>query len=309
LSVAFGETAIASLELLKATFGLAAPEDVFIVWILRFPRVLVAVLVGIALAIAGTIAQAVTRNPLASPSVLGVNAGASLAVVTLIVALPTAAIATLPVAALSGAAVVAFVVYLLAGRGTIAPTRLILAGVGCQFVASAATQWMMAAGNLRSAEQALLWLAGSVYGRGWPHLAILLPGVAILSAIAILKARELDVLSLGEDVAIALGSALEQQRLQLLAIAVALAAVAVSVAGAVGFVGLIAPHLARQWVGANHARLLPVAALFGALLMAIADGMGRSLFHPVELPCGLITAILGAPYFAYLLIVSIPNRD
>lgn len=304
LNLASGDVALSLRELGQTFIGKASPDVAFIIWVLRFPRLIVAILVGISLAIAGTIAQAITRNPLASPSILGINAGASVATVALIVLIPNVAIAFFPIAALLGSGAIAFILYLLAGRGNISPTRLILAGVGCQLIASAATQGILAAGNLRNASQALVWLTGSVYGRGWPQIAILLPGVIIFGSLAVLKVRELDVLSLNEAVATSLGSRINAQRLQLLGIAIALSATAVSVAGAIGFVGLIAPHLARRWVGSNHSQLLPVAALFGALLMAISDWMGRTLFTTVELPCGLITAILGAPYFAYLLIVS-----
>ncbi|MEC4803423.1 MAG: iron ABC transporter permease [Jaaginema sp. PMC 1079.18] len=302
LDLAIGDVAFSASEWGRALVGLGTPDTEYIIWILRLPRLLLAMGVGMSLAIAGTIAQAITRNPLASPSILGVNAGASLATVGLIVGWGQAPLVLFPLAALSGAGAIAVLLYLLVGQHPLSPRRLILAGVGCQLIASAATQGLLALGDLHNASQALVWLTGSVYGRSWPQVLLFWPGAIALSLLAVLKVRELDILSLDDDVALALGSSLSRQRLQLLGIAIALAALAVTVAGAIGFVGLIAPHLARRWVGPTHTHLLPTAALFGALLVILADTLGRCLFPAVELPCGLIIAPIGAPYLAYLLL-------
>lgn len=298
-----GEYPIAPLDVMRTVLGLETgnPDHAFIVTTLRLPRMLVALLVGMALATAGTIMQGLLRNPLASPDVVGVSAGASLAAVSLIILVPGAPAAALPPAALTGAFLPALLIYLLARKKHSAPLRLILVGVGIGALMGALTTTMITFGRILQASQALIWMAGSVYGRSWEHLWPLLPWLAVCLPLAWLSARHLNALSLGDEVAGGLGSRVELQRGLLLLVAVALAGAAVATAGAVGFVGLMAPHLARRLVGPAHEGLLPTAALVGGLLVVLADLVGRTLFAPIEIPCGIITAALGAPYFLYLL--------
>ena len=304
ISVSYGEYAVPPLETIKVILGLDASNSdyTFIVRTLRLPRTLVAFLVGVGLAIAGSITQGITRNPLAAPSIIGVNAGASLAAVTLLVLIPSAPIALLPVVAFGGAITVALAIYLLAWKGGSSPVRLILVGVGLNLITGALTNLMITFGNINSVSQALVWLTGSVYGRSWDQLFTLLPWLLGFGLLAMVMARELNALSLGDDVARGLGSAIERKRGLLLLTSVALASASVATAGAIGFVGLMAPHLSRQLVGGTHEGQLPVAAMIGGMLVVIADLVGRFLFAPTELPCGLITAAIGAPFFIYLLI-------
>jgi len=303
-SVGQGEYPIPPLEVLKTILGLetANSDYPFIVNTLRLPRTIVAFLVGVGLACSGTITQGITRNPLAAPDIIGVNAGASLAAVSLIVLLPSAPVAALPVAAFGGALTVALLIYLLAWQGGSSPVRLILVGVGFGLIAGALTNLMVTFGEINSVSQALVWLAGSVYGRSWEQVLVLLPWLVVFGALALLLSRELNTLNLGDDVARGLGSPVEWQRGLLLLTSVALAGACVATAGSISFVGLMAPHLGRQLVGPSHEGLMPTAAMIGGMIVVLADLLGRLLFAPTELPCGIITAAIGAPYFIYLLI-------
>lgn len=303
VSVGYGQYAIAPLDVLKALLGLetADPNHPFVVTTLRLPRVLIGFCVGLALALAGTITQGLARNPLASPDILGVNAGASLAAVALIVLVPSASFALVPPVAFAGALATAALIGALALRGGGAPIRLALIGIGFAAVAAALTTAILTLGRTLFAARALVWLAGSVYGRSWREFWALAPWLAVGVPAALLLARQLDALQVGDDVARGLGSRITAMRALLLLAAVTLAGAAVAAAGAVGFVGLMAPHLARRLVGPTHQGLLPTAALLGGLIVMLADLAGRALFAPVELPCGVITAIIGAPYFFYLL--------
>lgn len=303
LNMAVGEYPVAPPDVVRTVLGLETgnPDHAFIVNTLRLPRMLVALLVGMALATSGAIMQGLLRNPLASPDVVGVSAGASLAAVSLIVLWPGAPISVLPGAAFLGASVPALVIYAVARTRRNAPLRLILVGVGVAAIASALTTAIITFGQILQVSQALVWMAGSVYGRSWEHLWPLLPWLAACLPAAWLSARHLNALSLGDALAGGLGARVELQRGLLLLVAVALAGAAVATAGAVGFVGLMAPHLARQLVGPAHEGLLPTAGLVGGLLVVLADLLGRTLFAPIEIPAGLITAAVGAPYFLSLL--------
>lgn len=302
-SIGYGEYPISPIDVLKTLLGLNTnnPDHGFVIYTLRLPRVITAFLVGMALAVAGTILQGLTRNPLAAPEIVGVEAGAGLAAVALIVLFPSVPVFFLPIFAFAGALTAALLVYWLSWNGGSSPIRLILVGVGLGAVASALTSLMITFGNIYDVSQALVWLAGSVYGRTWEHIQALLPWLMVFMPLALLSSRELNALSLGDQVSRGLGSAVEWQRGLLLLISVALAGASVATAGTIGFVGLMAPHLARQLVGTAHQGLMPTAALAGGLIVALADLLGRSLFAPIELPCGVITAAVGAPYFLYLL--------
>lgn len=302
-SVGYGEYPISPIDVLRTLLGLSTnnPDHGFVIYTLRLPRVITAFLVGMALAVAGTILQGLTRNPLAAPEIVGVEAGAGLAAVALIVLFPSIPVFFLPMVAFAGALIAALLVYWLSWNGGSSPIRLILVGVGVGAVAAALTSLMITFGNIYDVSQALVWLAGSVYGRTWEHIQALLPWLMVFMPLALLSSRELNALSLGDQVSRGLGSVVEWQRGLLLLISVALAGASVATAGTIGFVGLMAPHLARQLVGSAHQGLMPTAALAGGLIVALADLLGRSLFAPIELPCGVITAAVGAPYFLYLL--------
>jgi iron complex transport system permease protein len=304
LNVGQGEYAIPPLEVLKTILGLETdnPDYPFVVNTLRLPRTIVAYLAGVGLAISGTILQGVIRNPLADPSLIGINAGASLAAVALIVLVPSLPLFALPLSAFGGALAVSVLIYWLAWDKGSSPIRLILIGVGLDAISRALTTLMVTFGEINSVSQALVWLAGSVYGRTWEHVWSLLPWLVVLVPLAFVLAKQLNTLNLGDDVARSLGSQVEWQRGLLLLVSVALVGALVATAGTIAFVGLIAPHLGRQLVGPTHEGLIPISALMGGLIVVLADWLGRVLFAPIELPCGVITAAVGAPYFLYLLI-------
>ncbi|RUT10670.1 iron ABC transporter permease [Chroococcidiopsis cubana SAG 39.79] len=304
INVGRGEYPIAPLDIVKTLLGLDTgnPDHNFVINVLRLPRTLVALMVGVAFAISGTIFQSLTRNPLADPSIIGINAGASLAAVTVIVLFPAAPIYTLPLSAFAGALLMAVLIYSLAWNNGSSPILLILIGAGLSAIAGAFTSLLITFGQIDDVSSALVWLAGSVYGRTWEQVFSFLPWLIIFVPLALTNSRHLNALNLGDDVAKGLGSRVEWQRGMLVLVGVALAGAGVATAGTIGFVGLIAPHLGRQLVGTNHQGLIPTAALLGGAIVILADLLGRTLFAPLELPCGVVTAAVGAPYFLYLLI-------
>lgn len=304
INVGVGEYPISPPDVVRTILGieLADGNYDFIVNTLRLPRALVAFLVGLALALSGAILQGLTRNPLAAPDIIGINAGAGLAAVSLIVVFPSVSAAFVPPAAFVGACAVAGLLYLIAWRGgNSSPIRLILIGIGLGAMAGACTTFMITFGDIDEVSQALVWLTGSVYGRSWDQIVSFLPWLIIFVPIVILYSRHLNTLGLGDEVATGLGSRVERQRGLLILCSVALAASAVATAGTVGFVAFIAPHIARQLVGPNHGGLLPTAAMTGGMIVVLSDLIGRTIVAPIEIPCGIITSIVGAPYFLYLL--------
>ncbi|YAF98154.1 MAG: FecCD family ABC transporter permease [Nodularia sp. CChRGM 3473] len=304
ISTSIGEYPTPPLAVIQTVLGIETgnPEYTFVINTLRLPRTLTAGFVGMALATSGAIMQGLTRNPLADPGIIGINAGASLAAVALIVLFPSLPVGTLPLAAFGGALAASVLIYLLAWDQGTHPIRLILIGVGISAVTGAFTNLLVTFGEINNVSQALVWLAGSVYGRTWEQLFSLLPWLLVFIPLALASAPQLNALALGDETAKSLGSRVEWQRSFLLLISAALTGAAVATAGTIGFVGLIAPHIARQLVGSNHEGLIPVSAVWGAMIVVIADLLGRIIFAPVELPCGIITAVIGAPYFIYLLI-------
>ncbi|GAA1803267.1 siderophore ABC transporter permease CdtC [Agromyces neolithicus] len=300
VSLLLGDAKLLGGDVLNWVTGQAGPLVEFVMNT-RAPRVAAAVLAGAALALAGTVVQAVSRNPLAEPAILGVTGGAGVGAVLVITFWPLATFLGIATGGIVGAAIAAVIVFGLALRGGLASTRLILIGLGVSAAAGAITSMLIIATDPYNAAKALTWLSGSTYGRTFPQLIALL--VVLLAAVPLLVGarRELDLLAFDDDTPRVLGIRLGRARLGLLALAVALTATAVSAVGVIGFVGLVAPHAARALVGARHALVLPLAALLGALLVTVADTLGRTVIAPGQLPAGLLTAVVGAPYFVWLL--------
>lgn len=308
VSISYGEYDITPWEVAQTLTGTLDVEHPqyrnfhLVVFTFRLPRILVAFMVGAALAVSGAIMQGITRNPLADPYLLGVSGGAGLVAVAIIVWLSSVPISVLPFAAFGGALVTAVLIYVLAWKGGgSSPMRLILIGVALASVVGALRTLMLVFGEINQVQQAYVWLTGSVYGSNWEHVHALAAWLVVLLPAAFLSARWLNTLNLGDEAARGLGLQVERQRVILLIIAVALAAGAVAVAGTIGFVGLVAPHVTRRLVGPSHEGLLPVSALFGGALLVLADLIGRWVVAPSELPIGIITAMIGAPYFLFLL--------
>ncbi|NYV76579.1 iron chelate uptake ABC transporter family permease subunit, partial [Streptomyces sp. UH6] len=274
----------------------------------RVPRVGAALLAGAALALAGTLVQAVTRNPLAEPAVLGVSNGAALGAVLLVTSVPLAGSWGVAGAAFAGAAVASVVVFGLAAKGGFRQNRLVLVGMGVATAATSLISLLIVLTDPYNATKALTWLSGSTYGRTFPDLVPLAVVLALGVAVAAARRTELDLVSLDEDTPKLLGVGLSRERLVLLVLSVLLSATAVAAAGTIGFVGLVAPHAARALVGRRHVRVVPVAVLLGAVLVCTADLLGRTVIAPAQVGAGLMTALIGTPYFLWLLVRSRAGR-
>jgi iron complex transport system permease protein len=307
VSAGRGEMYISPLEVAKTLFGNGSDMNEIVIYTFRLPRIFVALFAGMSLAVAGAILQGMIRNPLASPDVLGITGGAAAAVVTFLTLFSdenhslTISIHWLPFAAFLGATVTALLVYVLSWKNGIAPLRLVLIGVGISALMQACTTLLMITGPIYRASQSNVWITGSVYGASWKHVTLLAPWALVLLTISFLSARKMNIQELGDELAIGAGVSLQKQRFFLLLLSTALTGGAVAFAGGIGFVGLMAPHMARRLVGSSFGALLPASALLGAILVMAADLAGRTLFAPMEIPSGVFTAAVGAPYFIYLL--------
>ncbi len=298
-AVSLGAADISPRDLLRILTAPADTDNDRIVYYLRIPRVICAALAGANLALAGCILQGVLRNPLADPGIIGISAGAGLAAMTLMLVYP-ALTAWVPAAAFAGALLAACIVSTLAWDRGIQPLRLILAGVA---VAAFFGGGMTALSVFFSerVQGTVTWMAGGFGGSSWEHVRMILPYTAAGMAGAVYACRDLNALQLGEETASALGIHTDRARLFLTAIAALLAASAVSVAGLLGFVGLIVPHIMRLLVGSDFEYLLPASALYGAVLTAGGDTAARTVFSPLEIPVGIFMSFIGAPFFLYLL--------
>lgn len=299
VGVASGDFPLTPVEVLATLVGGGDETSRFVVWTLRLPRLLDAVLVGAALAVSGTVFQALTRNPLVAPDIIGVNSGAALAAVAVIIlGAPTALLAP---AAFAGGLAAAIVVYLLAWRHGLSSYRLVLVGIGVNAVATAGIGFLLTRGEIWEVQRATIWLIGSLYATDWGDVGLMAATLAVLLPGTLLLGPELGVLQLGDEAASGLGVRVERMRLVLVVAAVGLAAIAVTVAGPIGFVAFIAPHLARRLARASGAGVIPAAAAIGALLIIASDVVARRIVDPAQLPVGILTVILGAPYFLWLL--------
>ncbi|GHB01701.1 iron-hydroxamate transporter permease subunit [Streptomyces tendae] len=270
----------------------------------RVPRVLAALCAGAALALAGTLVQAVTRNPLAEPNVLGVTGGGALGAVILVTTVPAAGTWGVAGAAFAGSAVTAVLVFGLAARGGFRQNRLVLVGIGVASGTAALISLLIVLTDPFNATKALTWLSGSTYGRTMPDIVPVALALVVGIGVAVARRTELDLISLDEDTPRLLGLRVAPGRLGFLVLSVVLSATAVACAGTIGFVGLVAPHAARALVGRRHVRVVPVAILLGATLVCAADLLGRTVIAPAQLGAGLMTAVIGTPYFLYLLVRS-----
>lgn len=299
LAVAAGAVHISISDLYQAVTAPGKTENYRIIYTLRMPRAICAGLAGANLALSGCILQGILRNPLADPGIIGISAGAGLAAMALMLIAPSLT-ALVPFAAFVGAIFAAAVVFFLAWERGVNPLRLVLAGVA---VAAFFGGGMTALSVFFSdkIQGTVSWMAGGFAGSSWQHVRMILP-YSVLGIIGTLcYYRKLNALQLGDDVAKTLGVHTERTRGLLVALAALLAASAVSVAGLLGFVGLIIPHVMRLVVGSDFEALLPCSALFGAILVVIADVAARTLFSPVEVPVGIFMSFIGAPFFLYLL--------
>ena len=298
-SLTLGDFPLPLADVVASLVGGGDEGTDFIVHTLRLPRGLVGLLVGGAFGLSGAIFQRLARNPLASPDIIGVNAGAAASAVLVIVVLHGSS-AQVTWGALAGATGTATATYVLSYKRGVTGYRLVLVGIGATAMLTSATSYLMTRAEIYDAQRAMVWLTGSLDGRGWDHVRPLVFALATLVPVALLLARHLRTLDMGDDAAAGLGTRVEPVRSGLLLTGVALAAVAVASAGPVTFVALVSPQIARRLVGGGSAALLPSAAL-GALLLVESDLVARRIFAPTELPVGIATAVLGAPYLLALL--------
>lgn len=282
--------------------GLTSTSDSFarsVVWQIRYPRLIDAMIVGASLAVAGSLLQGVTRNPLGDPTILGMTAAAGLASALALVISPQINQWALTMSCVAGGLFGAAVLFVIAWRGSVSPVRLALSGVALSAFFGAAIVGLLSSSRT-FLQTSLGFLAGGLYAAEWDRMHAALPYAVPAFVAAVLLAGRLNVLALGDEVAAGLGVLTDRTRLLVLVVAGILTAVAVSIAGLVSFVGLICPHLARMTVGVDNRYSIPIAGLYGAILVSGADVFARVVISPSEIPFGIVTAGIGAPFLLYL---------
>ena len=298
-SLTLGSVDISFSTIVHTLLGNVQTTDEMVIWNIRFPRNIVGALVGANLAVSGAILQAVMKNPLADPGIVGVSSGAGLAGVIMLIFMPEASILLTPVAFV-GAMLSAAAVYALAWKNGIRPTRIILAGVAVSaFLGSGISALLVFYSD--KVQGALLWMVGGLSARSWPQVETLFPYTILGLVLALAGCKALTILSLGDETARGLGVPVERVRFSMTAVAALLAAGAVSVAGLIGFVGLVVPHIVRLIIGTDYKYVIPGSAILGAGVLVFCDTLGRVAFSPIEIPAGIIMAFLGAPFYLYLL--------
>lgn len=299
LSVGVGAASIPILQVLQILITPTANMADQIVWNLRLPRALTGAMVGADLAVSGAILQGVMRNPLADPHIIGISSGAGIMGMFVLVVVPSWMYLITPVAFI-GAMTAAVLIYILAWKNGIKPVRIILAGVAVSAFLSACISGVLIFYSDR-VHGALMWMAGGLAARSWDDATMMLPYTVAGISLALWGSYFLNMLQLGDDMARSLGVNIERTRVCLTAVAALLAASAVSVAGLLGFVGLIVPHMVRLLIGTDYRYIIPGSVLLGAAVVTLSDTVARIVFAPIELPVGLIMACMGAPFFLFLL--------
>lgn len=306
ISIGTGYSNISYNRILPTLFGDGEFKETFILYSVRLPRIIITILSGMALALSGSILQSITRNDLADPGIIGINAGAGVAVAVCFLFIPIEAenfAFLLPIAAFAGAFTTAACIYLFSyeqGVG-LKPVKLIVTGVGFSLALSGLMIVLISSSDREKVDFISKWLAGNIWGTDWPFIWALLPWLLILIPLSLCRANKLNILNLNESTAIGVGLSVEKERIIMLIIAVALAASAVSVTGSIAFIGLMAPHIAKALVGPRAQLFMPVAILIGGWLLLLADTLGRNLVDPDGIPAGIMVALIGGPYFIYLL--------
>ncbi|WP_423802970.1 FecCD family ABC transporter permease [Paenibacillus dendrobii] len=299
-SIGLGSVKFSPVEIVKALAGYGEQVSDTILWDIRIPRVLLAAVIGLNLAVSGALLQAVMHNPLADPGLTGVSSGAAVAVLFILLVVPGYS-SFIPIAAIAGGGVAAVMVYALAWKKRgITPVRVILSGVAVNSIFGGIIGLL----SLLYSDKlpgALQWLNGSMSGKGMGDFTVMLPYSVIGWIAALFCIRKANVLRLGEQAALNLGENINRIRLIISFVAVYLAAVSVSTVGMIGFVGLVVPHMARMIVGSDYRKMLPMSMGLGALVLLVADTAGRTLFAPLDIPAGIVMAVAGGPYFLYLM--------
>ena len=312
ISLNTGSLSISPSDVIKTLIGQGSKAHEIAIFKLRLPRIVIGILVGTALAISGTILQGVTKNDLADAGILGINSGAALFVVVYIYLMngnvydgvSNLTIFTMPIVALSGAIFGAFLIYALAWRNGINSSRLLLVGIGINIAFTSILTIFQLRFTTQEFNRVMAWTNGSIWGASWKYVIAVLPFILVFTLLTLYKSRYLDALNLGDEVATGLGVEVEKERRKLIVFSVVLAGVATSVAGSIGFLGLVAPHIARKLVGPKHIKLIPTSALVGSVILLIDDTIARNIIAPMELPVGIVVAVIGVPYFIYLMLAD-----
>ncbi|WP_404348548.1 iron ABC transporter permease [Sutcliffiella horikoshii] len=306
IGIGVGPASLSFDRLIPTFMGQGSFKEEFVLFSIRLPRIVITILAGMALALSGAILQGITRNDLADPGIIGINAGAGVAISIFFLYVPInvgSFVYMLPAVAFFGALITAMLIYLFSYQrnGGLQPVRLVLVGVGFSMALSGMMIILISSAERVKVDFIAKWLAGNIWGTDWPFILALLPWLLVLVPFTLYKANLLNLLGMSEPVAIGVGVSLEKERVVLLLTAVALAASAVSVTGGIAFVGLMAPHIAKSLVGPRNQLFLPVAILIGGWLLLFADTVGRNLID-TGIPAGIMVALIGAPYFMYLLL-------
>ncbi|WP_256762155.1 iron ABC transporter permease [Cohnella sp. WQ 127256] len=306
-SMGLGYSSLSFDRLIPVLFGHGTFNEDFVLFTVRLPRIVITLLSGMALALAGSILQSVTRNDLADPGLIGINSGAGVAIAVFFLYFPIdvgSFVYVLPLVAFIGAVISAALVYVFAYSRTngLDPIRLVLVGVGFSLALSGIMIVIISSAERSKVDFIAKWIAGNIWGADWPFIWALLPWLILLIPFTLYKSLRLNLLSLGEASAIGLGLKLERERLVLILTAVAASASAVSVTGGIAFIGLMAPHIAKALVGPRNQLFIPVAVLLGGWLLLLADTIGRNLVDPNGIPAGIMVSLIGGPYFVYLLL-------
>ncbi|WP_100401379.1 FecCD family ABC transporter permease [Bacillus sp. FJAT-42315] len=307
ISMGMGYSSVSFDRLIPTFLGQGTFKEEFIIFSVRLPRIIITLLAGMALALSGAILQGITRNDLADPGIIGINSGAGVAIAVFFLFFPIDAgsfVYLLPVVAFAGAILTACFISLFSysRNDGLQPVKLVLVGVGFSMALSGAMIVLISSAERTKVDFIANWLAGNIWGTDWPFIWAIVPWLIILIPFALYKANSLNILALNEPVAVGVGLSIRKERVILLFTAVALAASAVSVTGGIAFIGLMAPHMAKALVGPRNQLFLPIAILIGAWLLLLADTIGRNIVDPDGLPAGIIVALIGAPYFMYLLL-------
>ena len=310
LMMCIGTYKVTVREVINTLLGNGSRIQNTVILNIRLPRLLVGIFVAAALAVAGAILQTVTKNDLVDSGIIGINAGASVAAVIFVTCSTGAyyselgqfSIFVLPVMAVIGASLSALIIYLISGRGNLNPNRLLLVGIGLNAGLNAFITFITFRGGVGDYNKVLIWTSGSLWGSSWNYVKVILPIVLIMFILVLINHKNLDVLSLSDEIAVSLGLNLEKERKKFLIFAVILAASATAFAGNIAFLGLISPHIAKKLVGSYHKNFIIVSAIISAVIMVFADIVSKNLFSPIEIPVGIIVSIFGVPYFIYLMI-------
>ncbi|MGE6226846.1 FecCD family ABC transporter permease [Paenibacillus chitinolyticus] len=302
-----GYSSLSYDRLLPTLLGQGSFKENFVLFSIRLPRIIITLLAGMGLALSGAVLQGITRNDLADPGIIGINSGAGVAIAVFFLFVPIdpgSFVYLLPVVAFTGALITACLIYLLSySRKTgLQPVRLVLIGVGFSLALSGVMIVIISSAERVKVDFIAKWLAGSIWGADWPFIGAILPWLILLIPFVLYKANRLNLLGMSESVAIGVGVAVEKERAALLLAAIALAASVVSVTGGISFIGLMAPHIAKSLVGPRNQMFIPLAILLGGWMLLVADTIGRNIIEPDGIAAGIMVALIGAPYFIYLLL-------